>query len=419
MDHGGIAGVEPAVADGARRRLRIVVIALHHDIAAHDDLAQSRAVSRHLEVRFVDDADLARGDQLDPLAGFEHRPRCQRERAILGSRLADRDERRGLGEAVGLGDLPAELALHPLDGGGGRRSARRDDVDAARHLTADLGRCGGEPDQHRGRGAEPGRPLVAEEAEDPGRLDLRQADVGGADGGHRPDEGPAVGVEHRERPEVAVAHPQRQVEQGSDGVQVGVPVGDHDALGTRCGTACVVDRQQLAFADLGRPGEAFPRALQLRLVIEPALPRRTVQVHEVLDRGQLGADGVDRLLVLGLDAEHRGTGVVDDVIEVGGRQPVVDRYQNRAELRHGVEGLQLGVSVRGDVGDPVAASHAKGLEAGRPAITAAQELLVGEAQLAIHHRLAIPVQPARAASELERAQWRLHATSLANFRNLQ
>ena len=54
-----------------RGRLGIVVVALHHDVAAHDDLADRLAVARHVASVLVDHPQLARGDQLDALARLD------------------------------------------------------------------------------------------------------------------------------------------------------------------------------------------------------------------------------------------------------------------------------------------------------------------------------------------------------------
>ena len=56
VPHREVAGVEPAAAEGVRRRLRIVVVAEHHVVAAHHDLAHRLAVARHVGVVLVDDA---------------------------------------------------------------------------------------------------------------------------------------------------------------------------------------------------------------------------------------------------------------------------------------------------------------------------------------------------------------------------
>src|SRR6266566_8896061 len=74
MHHGGVAGVEPAVAHRPLGRLGVVVVAVHHDVPAHHDLAQRLAVRGHLHALLVHHPQLARGDQLDAGPGLDHRP---------------------------------------------------------------------------------------------------------------------------------------------------------------------------------------------------------------------------------------------------------------------------------------------------------------------------------------------------------
>src|SRR5262245_50834592 len=58
----------------------------------------------------------------------------ERQVAVLGARLAKGDERRRLGEAVDLRQLPAEFPLDQLDGGGSRRGTCGEQTDATRYL---------------------------------------------------------------------------------------------------------------------------------------------------------------------------------------------------------------------------------------------------------------------------------------------
>src|SRR3546814_2547453 len=46
-----VAGVEPAAGEGRVGRGRVLQIALHHDVAAHEDLAQRLAVGRYRRQR--------------------------------------------------------------------------------------------------------------------------------------------------------------------------------------------------------------------------------------------------------------------------------------------------------------------------------------------------------------------------------
>ena len=128
--------------------------------------------------------------------------------------------------------------------------------------------------------------------EDPRRLDLAQADVRRADRGDDPDERPAVGVEHRQRPQVAIGRPHRQVHQRADDVHLRVAVRDHHALRPRRRAARVVDGQQIALVDL-RPLERPARLADERLVVEPPVARRPFERDEVPDAGQLRPDAVE------------------------------------------------------------------------------------------------------------------------------
>ena len=69
------------------------------------------AVVRHLDALVVDDAQLARGDQFDPLPCLDDRALLRRELFVLRPRLADGDEGRGLGQPVDLGHRPSPAPL--------------------------------------------------------------------------------------------------------------------------------------------------------------------------------------------------------------------------------------------------------------------------------------------------------------------
>src|SRR5262245_32165081 len=71
MHDGGVAAVEPPVADDGGRRLRIPVVPLHHDVATRDDLAECFTVARYLVAFGCDDPELARGDELNALTGLD------------------------------------------------------------------------------------------------------------------------------------------------------------------------------------------------------------------------------------------------------------------------------------------------------------------------------------------------------------
>ena len=65
---GDVARMEPAAAEGLRRRLGIVEVARHDVVVAHHHLAHRLAVRRHVPQLLVDDANRIGGDHVQPLA---------------------------------------------------------------------------------------------------------------------------------------------------------------------------------------------------------------------------------------------------------------------------------------------------------------------------------------------------------------
>ena len=103
---------------------------------------------------------------------------------------------------------------------------------------------------------------------------------------------------------------------------------------------------------------------------------------------------IDGLEVVLVRAHDRRARVLDDVGELVRAQPVVDRHEDRADLRHGVKRLELRVRVRRDVGDAIARLDAERLQRGGPPVAAIEELRVGKPQVAVDDRFAIGVQRA-------------------------
>ncbi len=110
-------------------------------------------------------------------------------------------------------------------------------------------------------------------------------------------------------------------------------------------------------------------------------------------------------------ADRDRAAVIDDVFEVVGGEPEIDRHQHRADLRHGVERFEVPVRVGRDVGDAIAAPDAKPLQRARPSVAAGQEAFVGQAQRAIHNRFTLRVQLARPPGEIEGSQRSFHVGS--------
>src|SRR3569833_4174515 len=119
-------------------------------------------------------------------------------------------------------------------------------------------------------------------------------------------------------------------------------------------------------------------------------------------------DRVHRVYEIGMHAHDLRAAVREEVHEIFRRQPVVERHDDRADLRDGVVLLEMLVRVECDGGDTIAQADAKSLQRGRPAIASGTEFGVREAVIAIHHGLVCGVQLAGAAEEVERGQRSFH-----------
>ena len=186
--------------------------------------------------------------------------------------------------------------------------------------------------------------LLVEQPPDERRVDLRQADVRGARRCHRPREAPPVAMEHRQRPEVDRARGQPGVHDLRERVQGRAAVREHDALRAAGGAARVVDADRVVLALEPVLGLAVAGRLEKRLVVA-AGPAD----EDALDSGVL-AEVAQRLV----DDEEPRAGVVEDVRDLLGHQPRVDRDEHGAGSRHAEVRLEQLVNVRGEERDAVA-----------------------------------------------------------------
>ena len=92
-----------------------------------------------------------------------------------------------------------------------------------------------------------------------------------------------------------------------------------------------------------------------------------LEVHVLVVADQelvLALDVLQRVLELGVDVEHAGAGVLDDVGHLLGREPEVDRHQHPAVASHPEEGGVEPRAVVRDVGDPFAEPDAELVQLG-------------------------------------------------------
>ena len=103
-----------------------------------------------------------------------------------------------------------------------------------------------------------------------------------------------------------------------------------------------------------------------------------------------------------MHADNPGAAVVDQIGEIIRDQAVIERDEDGADLRHGVERFQLGESVWRDVGNAVAFLHTKRLQSRRPTIATVEKFLVVQSPAAIHDGITFGIELARAPREFER-----------------
>ncbi len=161
-----VAGMEPAAGEGFLGGAGILQVALHHGIAAHEDLADGLAVARHrLEGLRVGHHHPFEGRVAHALARLDRGASLQRQVVPLAVPGADRDRAVDLGEAVDMGDADAHL-FHRADHLGRWRGAG----DHGMHRVVDggLGRVGhvDQGVEHDGRAAQVADLVLADQGED-------------------------------------------------------------------------------------------------------------------------------------------------------------------------------------------------------------------------------------------------------------
>jgi hypothetical protein len=106
------------------------------------------------------------------------------------------------------------------------------------------------------------------------------------------------------------------------------------------------------------------------------------------DVRHIGANAIDRIEIRAVGAHHRRATVSDQVAKIIRDESVIRGDQHRPEHRDGVVRLEMGVGIRRDIDDAVARPDAGRLKVRCPTLASGEELLVGEADVAVHDGLA-------------------------------
>ena len=196
------------------------------------------------------------------------------------------------------------------------------------------------------------------------RVDLPQADVRRADGGHRPGEAPAVAVEHRQRPEVDRARVEPRVVRLGERVQVRAAVRVHHALRPAGRAARVVDRDRVVLRLEPVLGLAVRRAGEELLVVA-ASPQTRTRSTAAPSGTRCASDG-------STTSEPRAR-VLEDVADLVRHQPRVDRDQHARPATGTPKcASSSSVAVRRQERDPVVLARSRAPGARRRAVARAR-----------------------------------------------
>ncbi|MNZ32539.1 hypothetical protein D3C78_498700 [compost metagenome] len=337
--------MEPAAGEGFLGGAGVLQVALHHRVAAHEDLAEGLAVARHrLEGLRIADHHPFQGRVAHALAGLDACPLVERQGVPLLVPGAHGDRAVDFGEAVDVGDLDAHL-LDGADHLGRRRGTGDHGVD--RVVDGGLGRVGhvDQRVEHDGRAAQVADAVLADQGEDLLRIDPAQEHVHAGQRGDGPRVAPAVAVEHRQGPQVhrVLAHrPDHLVAQR---VQVGAAVVVDHALGIAGGAGGVVQRDGVPLVLRPLPGELGIALGEEGLVVELA-DRLAFAVFGIVDvdhqwRVIEHADGgVDHRMELAVGDQHLGLAVLQHEGDGLGIQAHVQGVEHGADHRHAEVCLQ-------------------------------------------------------------------------------
>src|SRR5437588_7385658 len=121
-----------------------------------------------------------------------------------------------------------------------------------------------------------------------------------------------------------------------------------------------------------------------------------------------GTNAIDCAEIIAVCAKHARAAVIDEINEIVRGQAKIQWHQHRAQLRHGVERLQLRMSIGREIGNAIARANAEPLQNRRPPIAPIEELGVAPARLTIDDGDAFGIKFARPAGEFEWRERRFH-----------
>ena len=160
---------------------------------------------------------------------------------------------------------------------------------------------------------------------------------------------------------------------------------EHGAL-RPSGRAAGVDQ----ISDVGWPGAGFRRVVarfrKQGFVILGAIERARTDDDKMLEFRKLRADVAGDRGIFLIEDQHAGRGILDDVFDLRGGQPVVDRHRDEARYFAGGIDLDIGVGVLRQDRDTVLPPHAHFIKCVGQAINPRALLAEAEASSVVDQR---------------------------------
>ena len=362
-----VAGVEPATPEGLFGGFGVLQIALHHRIAAQENLTDGFAVFGHwLHGVRVADHRACQSVITNALTGLFPGTIMQWQRIPLGFPGTNGYRAIDFGQTVNVSHLDAHFLDGTNDLGGGCRACCH-----GLHVVINAGLGGFRHVQQcvkHNRGAtHVGNLMIPDQLQNLLGINPAQADVSAGHGGDGPGETPTVAMEHRQGPQVHRVHVHGPDCLVADGIDVGATVMIDHTFWIAGSAGGVVQRDRIPLVLREAPLEYRIPFLKERLVVQIA-DLNTLAILGIvhIDHQRLGvqpADGVpDHLTELPVGNHNLGLTVIQHEGDGLSVQANVQGVQHRANHGHPEMGFHHRGNIRKHDGNGITASDAAPFE---------------------------------------------------------
>ena len=276
---------------------------------------------------------IASGEQLAVLVDTHRDAECRCARStefgralsrvqgvVLGSAAIHREQRRGFGEAINLNEFPTQFGFDPFNGARRGRRTRHNHACAAvpRNRTIPRGGsiknrrhyCRSTAHHRHAMGFNPTQNFCT--------IHFAQHHMLATHARHRIRHTPAIAMKHRQRMQQHITIGDASLPTKRGGVEPDVAMRELHTFGPCRGATRVVDRGRCIFVG------SVPRRWLAGVVVQLGIGFFTN------DEAMLCRDAAQGFFKFGVDEQHRGTRMLDDVLHFICVQAKIDRHKHTA-----------------------------------------------------------------------------------------